>query len=189
MRAAGVCRWGKGSEESWVSSVFQPCQPCVQSMGRVGLKDIPAFPCAGHRPQPDQPRLGQLRVWLPSPARWGRGFGVPSLRWPPLVLCMDVRSAEVKHIPVLNVTKNNLELSKLEWCEPSYKCNPWGQLGFLSILKCYWSITFPNQFFTYTTGIIWSELLHIAILEKHFLNHCHFGLFHPSFVTLKLSGM
>lgn len=66
-----------------------------------------------------QPCLGQLRGWA-------RAFGVPSLQWPPLVLCMDVRSAEVKHIPVISMAKTNLELSKLylEWCELSYKCNP-----------------------------------------------------------------
>lgn len=54
--------------------------------------------------------------------------------WPPIVLCM-----EVKHIPVINMIKINLELSKLylEWCELSYKCNPWVQLGF----GAFWSVT------------------------------------------------
>lgn len=46
-----------------------------------------------------------------APARLGRVYGVPLVA--PLVLGVDVRSAGVKHIAVINVTKNNLELSNL----------------------------------------------------------------------------
>lgn len=96
--------------------------------------------------------------------------------------------AGVKHIGVINVTKNNLELPNLipgmVW-EMQFLRSAW----VFSILKCYWSLTFPNQFFPYTKGIKWSEPLHYAILEKFFLNHCHFGSFHSSFLNLKQRGM
>lgn len=192
MRASGVCWWGK--------RIFQQSIPTLPAPGKGGtLQDIPAgHPCL---PLCEGTSKRQTQVWaassgssermLPSqplpPARLGRVFGVPLVA----PLGMDVRSAGVKQIAVINVTKNNPELSNLVpgmvWA--FLEMQPLRSAWVLSILKCYWSLTFPNQFFSYTTGIKWSEPLHCAILGKFFLNHCHFGLFHSSFLTLKRRGM
>lgn len=96
--------------------------------GIPGQQSIPALPAPvvpwkpslpspgwGHKLQPDSELTIVTRVTCQDsshPQPLLEGFLV-FLPWPPLLHCMDVRSAEVKHIPVINMTKSNLELSKL----------------------------------------------------------------------------
>lgn len=112
MRASGVYWWGKGVRgvESQ-QSIPTLSVPVVQSMERMGpWKTSLLSPVRGHKIWPALP--GSVERTAPIPrhcllgtaARWGGVFA--DFWWPPLVFCMDVRSAEAEHIPVINMTKN-----------------------------------------------------------------------------------